>query len=186
MAKKATEDKSSATAKGNKADKKKVEKPKKQKKEKTITEMLSRVEMVKIKNNSRISKEHQQAVFDLHEQLNKGKTWNDKNVQALFKILPDAFPFCGVFIHTDALIKIGKVKQAEVVLGSGTHSKLKWVPVDEAKEQGISTQHVMRGYKIRCGTCQKVFVGREPFHQNHCHPCSAPPPKPAKPKKDKE
>lgn len=186
MAKNPTEDKAVTPAKDKAKAKPKAKKEKKPKPEKTIDEMLAKVEMQKIQNHPRVSKEHQSAVKELHSLLKQGKTWADKKVQELFAILPDSFPFCGVYIHNEALTKIGKVKPVDIVLGSGTNSKDKWITVEQANKDGQSTEHVFKGYHIICGTCHKKFIGKEPFHQNHCLTCSTPPPKPKKEKKAEE
>jgi len=142
------------------------------KKVKTMEELLEKVNISKLKevgvNPQEIAK-----VEALHNLLKQGKTWEDDEVQQLFGVLPDSFPFCTAFVHNEVLIRIGKCKPIKVVSRPGIKdSRLKWVPVEKSEEFNVPAQISIKGYEIICAQCHKTFIGKEPFHQNFCSKCS--------------
>jgi len=84
------------------------------KKEKTMEELLEKINISKLKevgaNPQDIAK-----VEALHDLLKQGKTWEDEEVQQLFGVLPDSFPFCTAYIHNEILVRIGKAKPIKIV-----------------------------------------------------------------------
>jgi len=131
------------------------------KKEKTMEELLEKINISKLKevgaNPQDIAK-----VEALHDLLKQGKTWEDEEVQQLFGVLPDSFPFCTAYIHNEILVRIGKAKPIKIVPRPGIKSE----------EFNVPAQISIKGYEIVCAGCHKVFIGKEPFHQNFCHSCS--------------
>ncbi|MBW1677506.1 MAG: hypothetical protein JRJ79_13115 [Deltaproteobacteria bacterium] len=84
------------------------------KKEKTMEELLEKINISKLKevgaNPQEIAK-----IEALHDLLKQGKTWEDEEVQHLFGVLPDSFPFCTAYIHNEILVRIGKAKPIKIV-----------------------------------------------------------------------
>jgi len=93
-------------------------------------------------------------------------------VKHLFGVLPDSYPFCQAYIHNEALVRIGKAKPIKVVPIPGEKdSRKKWIPIEKADELGVPATIPIKGYEIYCASCGKIFIGKEPFHQNFCSKC---------------
>jgi hypothetical protein len=142
------------------------------KKVKTVEELLEKINIEKLKsvgvNDNEIAK-----VEALHDTLRKGKTWEDKEVQQLFGVLPDSFPFCTAYISGEILVRIGKARPIKVISRPGIkNSRLRWIPIEKADEYGAPASLPIQGYGIICAQCHKIFIGKEPFHQNFCSDCS--------------
>ena len=143
------------------------------KKEKSMEDLLTKVNMEKLRNMAGVSEQDITKVEALHDLLKQGKTWEDEEVQQLFGVLPDSFPFCTAYIHNEILVRIGKAKSIKIVPRPGIkESRLKWVPVERSEEFNVPAQISIKGYEIICAGCHKTFIGKEPFHQNFCHTCS--------------
>lgn len=142
------------------------------KKMKSVEELLEKIDINKLKsvgvNSNDIAK-----VEALHDALRQGKMWDDEEVRMLFGVLPDSFPFCTAYINTEILMKIGKARQIKIVQRPGIKdSRLKWIPVEKSNEFNVPASLPIIGYEIICSRCCKTFIGKEPFHQNYCSPCS--------------
>lgn len=141
------------------------------KKIKSVEELLEKIDINKLKsvgvNSNDIAK-----VEALHDLLKHGQTWNDEEVQQLFGVLPDSFPYCTAYIHTEILVKIGKAKAIKIIARPGIKdSRLKWIPIEKADQFNVPASLPIIGYEIICAQCHQTFIGKEPFHQNFCSKC---------------
>ena len=142
------------------------------KKIQTMEDLLAKVNLDRLQNLPGVSEQDIAKIEMLHDLLRKGKTWKDEELRDVFRVLPDSFPLCTAFIHTEALIRIGKCKPIKVVSRIGEKdSRLRWVPIEKADELGLPPTLPLIGYEIICSMCNEIFIGREPFHQNFCSRC---------------